>query len=256
MEPNRQLFELLVADRPRDINLDCGVGAVASTAQFLELDIGELSSFDASAQKEVSGIAGSTRTVAVFPLTELLNKHGGGRSIDFLKVDVEGWELEVFKGLDLQQYRPIVILAEATLPRSQVASHAEWEPLLLAADYSFVYFDGVNRFYLANEHAGLKKHFDAPPNAFDEFEPFELVRAKRDAEQRLENMQELDRLIAERDAAIKQRDAIIEQRNAAIDEKDNIILQLDAAIQRIYGSVIWKMTHPAWLVRLRTGNKK
>src|ERR1700738_2936695 len=46
IEPNEQLFDRLAADRPRDINLDCGVGATASEAQFFELDGGELSSFD------------------------------------------------------------------------------------------------------------------------------------------------------------------------------------------------------------------
>ena len=44
-------------------------------------------------------------------------------------------------------------LAEATVPQTRVECHVEWEPLLLAGDYAFVYFDGVNRFYLANEHA-------------------------------------------------------------------------------------------------------
>jgi hypothetical protein len=72
-----------------------------------------------------------------------------------------------------------------------------------------VYFDGVNRFYLANEHADLKKHFTSPPNAFDEFETFPLVRAKTDAEQRLEAMHKLERFIKKRDAVIKERDAVI-----------------------------------------------
>ena len=51
IEPNKQLFGRLVADRPRDINLDCGVGAVASEAEFLELEVGELSSFDPRVQQ-------------------------------------------------------------------------------------------------------------------------------------------------------------------------------------------------------------
>jgi FkbM family methyltransferase len=244
VEPNQELFRRLVEDRPRDINLDCGVGAVASEAEFLELDLGELSSFDKNAQDVVrdSGIAGSTRTVAVLPLTDLLKQHGAGRAIDFLKIDVEGWEFEVLKGLDLRQYRPVVILAEATLPRSQVESHFEWEPLLLAADYSFVYFDGVNRFYLANEHSDLKKHFNSPPNAFDEFEPFALVRARTDAEQRLENMHKLDSLIKERDAMIQQ--------------KDQAILRMDTALTRVRNSLLWKVTHPAWLARLRARKQR
>src|SRR4029077_8609983 len=34
IEPNKQLFERLAADRSHDINLNCGAGATASEAQF------------------------------------------------------------------------------------------------------------------------------------------------------------------------------------------------------------------------------
>lgn len=230
IEPNAHLFERLVADRPRDINLNCGVGAVASEAQFLELDVGELSSFDPRVKQTADsrGTAGATRTVSVVPLTELLAQHCDGRAIDFLKIDVEGWELEVLKGLDLHRFRPAIILAEATLPQTRVESHGEWEPLLLAADYSFVYFDGVNRFYLANEHAGLKVHFAVPPNVFDEFEQFPLIRARTDAEQRLEAMHKLERALIE-----SERD-----RAARLD-----------VINACQAHWSWRLSHPKWLRR-------
>ena len=208
IEPNRPLFERLIADRPRDINLDCGAGAVFSEAQFFELEVGELSSFDTTVEDTArdNGMQRATRTVQVRPLTDMLNEHSDGRSIDFLKIDVEGWELEVLKGLDLRRYRPAIILAEATVPQTRIESYAEWEPLLLAADYSFVYFDGVNRFYLAVEHADLARHFTCPPNAFDEFEPYPLLRARTDASERLEASRTLEaRLIAceaDRDARL------------------------------------------------------
>ena len=117
IEPNKQLFDRLVANRPRDINLDCGVGATASEAQFFEPDVGELSSFDPRVHETAQsrGTRGSTRTVPVVPLTDLLKLHCPGQAIDFLKIDVEGWEVEVLKGLDLRAFRPIVILIEATV---------------------------------------------------------------------------------------------------------------------------------------------
>jgi hypothetical protein len=90
----------------------------------------------------------------------------------------------------------------------------------------------------------LKKHFTSPPNAFDEFETFPLVRAKTDAEQRLEAMNKLERFIQERDTVIKERDAVIKERDAVIKERD-------AVISGIFNSRIWKLTHPKWLARFR-----
>jgi FkbM family methyltransferase len=239
IEPNKQLFDRLAADRPRDINLDCGVGATVSEATFFEPRVGELSSFDARVRDNArnSGIPGSTRTVAVMPLTDLIKLHCPSRDIDFLKIDVEGWEFEVLKGLDLRRYRPIIILIEATVPQTKVASYMEWEPGILSADYSFVYFDGVNRFYLSNERAEFKEHFTTPPNTFDEFETFPLVRARTDAEQRLEAMHKLEQFIREKDAVMHK----LEQLNR----------EKDAVINGILNSRIWRLTHPKWLARFR-----
>jgi FkbM family methyltransferase len=265
IEPNKQLFDRLAAGRPRDINLDCGVGATASEAQFLELDVGELSSFDPRVQQNAQsrGAAGATRVVKVVPLTDLLAEHCEGRRIDFLKIDVEGWELEVLKGLDLRRFRPVVILAEATVPLTRVESHAEWEPLLLAADYEFVYFDGVNRFYLAHEHAGLKKHFASPPNAFDEFETFPLVRAKADAAARLEAMQKFESSLieSERDRAdrltvIQALESEHQHLNAEVNQLNSIISQLNAALERDRKRLVWRITHPRWLERIRATSQR
>jgi len=256
LEPNKQLFDRLMADRPRDINLECGVGAVASEALFFEPDVGELSSFDTRAQQSAksSGMQGSTRPVPVVPLTDLLNQHSEGRDIDFLKIDVEGWELEVIKGLDLRQYRPVVLIIEATAPRSQVESHLEWEPLVLAANYSFVYFDGVNRFYIANERSELRMHFASPPNAFDEFESFPLVRARADAEERLKSIHQLDGILADLQARLADSERDREARLVAMQSLEKLVaelerdlLQANASLKKILDSRFWKITHPKWL---------
>jgi FkbM family methyltransferase len=258
IEPNRQLFDRLAADRPRDINLECGVGAISSEVEFLELEVGELSSFDPRVRQASENEAQirESRTVKVVPLTDLLAQHCDGRNIDFLKVDVEGWELEVFKGLDLKRFRPTVILAEATVPQSRVESHGEWEPLLLAADYAFAYFDGVNRFYLANEHADLRRHFSTPPNTFDEFEIFPLVRARTDADARLEAMQTLERELirASTDANARLEAMHILERDLIQARSDLMQARADSEqhleiITRMKRRWAWRLMHVSWFNR-------
>ena len=65
--------------------------------------------------------------------------------------------------------RPWIIVVEATAVLSEVQTHASWEHLLTDRGYSFVYFDGLNRFYVAEEHPELVRSFQSPPNVFDDW---------------------------------------------------------------------------------------
>jgi hypothetical protein len=50
-----------------------------------------------------------------------------------------------------------------------VEDYEIWEEILIRADYSFAFFDGINRYYIAQEHCELHSHFRCPPNVFDAF---------------------------------------------------------------------------------------
>jgi len=91
-----------------------------------------------------------------------------GRELHWLKVDVEGFEEQVLKGWDSTVLRPWVLVVEATVPGSSRTDYARWDPIVRDAGYRFVYFDGLNRFYIADEHPELAAAFGAPPNVFDD----------------------------------------------------------------------------------------
>lgn len=154
-------------------------------------------------------------------LTGLLDAHlAPGQPIHFLKIDVEGHETAVVRGLDLSRYRPWVILIESTHPNSPEETDRSWEPFLTAAGYRSIYWDGLNRFYLAAEREDLAPAFSAPPNVFDHF-------VKGDGETRAQLLQErmngLERLLAAKrarngdlTAQIQQREQTIEALKAAL----------------------------------------
>jgi len=178
IEPNSILHAKLAAERPRDINLDCAAGAAPGSAEFFQADIGEFSTLDCTYANE-QGLAGATRTVRVLTITSILERYGAGRQVDFLKIDVEGWEQAVLTGLDLQLYRPTVIVIEATAPHTRIETAFQWEHLLIEAGYLEVHFDGLNKFYLASEKADLSTHFLLPPNVFDVIALPETQRLQR-----------------------------------------------------------------------------
>jgi FkbM family methyltransferase len=85
------------------------------------------------------------------------------KDIHWLKIDVEGFEKKVLNGWD-GNFRPWILVIEAMLPNVQISTHREWEYILSDKGYQFVYADGLNRFYVSQEHENLKKHFQYPPN--------------------------------------------------------------------------------------------
>jgi FkbM family methyltransferase len=188
VEPNSKFHAQLQAHRTRDINLRIAIGDKQGTFVMNFLSNPGLSTLDESiAQRHAhTGLTIDKQNVSVTTLATLCKQHvPEGQEIHILKVDVEGLEGAVLRGNDWSKYRPWIVVVEATMPMSQQESHDAWEPILLAANYRFVYADGLNRFYLANEHAELHAAFKYPPNVFDEFKLGALCQAESRAQQAL-----------------------------------------------------------------------
>ncbi len=185
VEPVDALFTRLAAARPRDVTLRCAVGAVSGVTSLKIVQNTGLSTTDPSqaAGLDVQGVASQAEPTQVRSLADICREHALG-DIHFLKIDVEGAERAVLEGADFTRYRPWIVLLEAVAPETRAPTHERWEDLMLAADYRFVWFDGLNRFYVAAEqYAALGCYFTAPPNVFDDFiRPADAELARRLAE--------------------------------------------------------------------------
>ena len=170
IEPLVEEAARLRAARPRDVTLQLALGATSGTAPFFAVEGTGLSTLDAAVAREAAGSHPVRETtIAVRTLAEICRLHAAPE-IHFLKIDVEGAEQAVLEGADLVAFRPWIVLAEATAPLSTRQNHAGWEPLLLAADYVFVWFDGLNRYYVSRERLEqLAPAFRIQPNVFDDF---------------------------------------------------------------------------------------
>ena len=171
IEPASQWFEKLQNERPKNINLQMAAGAEQGRVQFYEIPDTGLSTLDkvlADHHKNDLGFKVVESTVLIDTLSKMISQHHKG-SIHFLKIDVEGSEEQVIQGIDFSIMRPWIIVVESTLPLTQVESFKGWEPILFSAGYDCVYFDGLNRFYVANEHIEIKEKFNSPPNIWDDF---------------------------------------------------------------------------------------
>ena len=171
IEPSPVVFAKLAAARAGDVNLNLAAGAAEGRIRFYLVAGADVLSTAAPAQGAALAAQGHEVTEIEVParrLADILAEHGGA-PVHFLKIDVEGFERAVLEGADFNAFRPWIIVIEATAPNAPAPVHQAWEDLLTTAGYGFVWFDGLNRFYLAAEHPELAAAFQAPPNVFDHY---------------------------------------------------------------------------------------
>lgn len=280
LEPVTHWYERLVADRPLDINLQLAVSDKPGRLPFYEVEASGLSTTDAEfARRHIkAGHHVSELDIQCVTLDSICDEHNV-TTVHFLKIDCEGAEEAALRGLSLQRVRPWIILLEASEPNTQTPAYAEWEPLLTERGYRFVYADGLNRFYVADERADLLSAFTFPPNVFDKFVPaLEVAANQREAaahQREVAANQRADKLARElaiatdtqrklqrelnvsaevvrtRDKELVILDTENERREAALvglrqhaSALDEELIKLHAELNKVYRSNSWRMTAP------------
>lgn len=170
VEPTPQYAEKLRAARPDEKVVEAAIGESDEPLQLFEIaDTGLSTGNREIAQSHIAkGFSANSIEVACMPLAHLLDTCGD-HSIHWLKMDVEGMEHQVIASWAPSPVRPWIVVVESTRPTSPEPAFVSWEPQLLALGYEFVYFDGLNRFYVNTDHQELKESFGPGPNVFDEF---------------------------------------------------------------------------------------
>ena len=173
IEPDSRVFDLLAAARPRDINLQVAAWSHAGMGEFFHIEGSPAySTMEPGMVRlhEVAGRASSKQAVPTRTLDDIFAQYCRDVAIHFLKVDVEGGELSVFRGLDLALWRPWIILFEAHGEDPTVNYYQPAEDRVIQGGYRFAFVDGLNRYYVAQEHWDrLQSRFMMPPNVYDNF---------------------------------------------------------------------------------------
>lgn len=170
VEPTPRYAAELRERRPDEIVLQMAVGDGTGILRFFEIPGTGLSTGDAeiAAEHQSSGFAVSDLRVPSVTLDTVLEQVGD-RPVHWLKIDVEGAEKQVVDGWLEAAVLPWVLVIESTRPLTAEQTYQDWEPAILAKGYQFVYFDGLNRFYVSEQHPELVPAFALPPNVFDNF---------------------------------------------------------------------------------------
>jgi FkbM family methyltransferase len=115
VEPDPVLFEAFTRKRPRDVNLNCGVGIVPGAADFFLMSTATLNTFSA-AEAERYQSYGNQRIVKTIKV-ELRTVNdiiaaSFEKCPNLVSLDVEGLDYEILKSFDFAHYRPAVFCLE------------------------------------------------------------------------------------------------------------------------------------------------
>jgi FkbM family methyltransferase len=166
IEPVSYWYKRICIDRPRDINLQVAASSTSGVVRLYEVaDTGLSTAIREFALQACSerGLPLREYDVPTQTLDAICAEHNV-TEVHFLKIDAEGYEPEILRGFGFSKVRPWVVVVESVNPNSRIPSYKTWEPGLIERGYECVHWDGLNRFYLAKEHAELKAALDPPPN--------------------------------------------------------------------------------------------
>ena len=143
VEPLPERCAALRRDRPNSNVFETAVSAPDKTgeADFYVQDV--FSSLEPHLKDNIMDYKSVIR-VKVATLDAVLEEAGVSR-VDFLSVDTEGTEVDVFRGFDFRKYRPALILVEDPVLHLEVHRHLE------STGYRLVRRTGFNNWYVPGD---------------------------------------------------------------------------------------------------------
>jgi FkbM family methyltransferase len=163
VEPLHDLALKLILGRPRDTTLEVAAQSFNGTKPFHEVIDGLALSTDNDFYSNEYLKRG--RQLNTYPVEcstlDLICSNLQVEIVHFLKIDAEGAEKDVLAGFSFK-VRPWVVCVESVNGLCQVDTSSEWEGIILSKGYELCFYDGLCRFYLANEHRDLRPNLFIP----------------------------------------------------------------------------------------------
>ncbi|HSJ21018.1 MAG TPA: FkbM family methyltransferase [Nocardioidaceae bacterium] len=275
VEPVAEYAEALRAERPRDHVAEVAITGEDHGSVTLHEVVGTgLSTLRNGIADEAAGRGFPTRdvTVPTRTLRSLVDEHLGDQDVHFCKIDAEGVEAEVLASVDLEAWRPWVLVVEATHPNTAEPTWIKWQDGVLAAGYRLCLFDGLSRFYVSEERAGeLEERLSYPACPLDDYVHISSVRLRNELNDLQRVHHEAHQELAVRHRRIESLEAEVESlrhdlvhwRRAALESWGEsvsahggpVATQLQAELEAMRETVSWRVTRPLRSVRSRMGSR-
>lgn len=183
IEPEKVYFEKLVKHRPKDINLNLAIDEFGGDKLFYTSKTRGWSTLNKLRAEHVDFNSSKIIKVKCVPLNDLIEEYCK-KKINFLKIDVEGNEINILNSFDFKKYRPEIIMVEEQLQYiSDTNKKNELSKLISKNGYHKCQFNGVNSIYISDKAPYDKNLLSFPANAldnYDEYKKLELLKRIND----------------------------------------------------------------------------
>lgn len=154
VEPNINNYKKFTLLRPKDINLNIGIGTKKCKLTFYNFFPNTLSTFskkDAINYEKIGFKKIGEFKVSVRRLDKIFSRYCHSKKINFLSVDTEGYEMEVLMSNNWRKYRPQVICIESFTFNNRYSQSRERKEIgnfLELTGYKRVYKNDTNIIYV------------------------------------------------------------------------------------------------------------
>jgi FkbM family methyltransferase len=167
IEPNAELVALFERERPQDVNVVAAVGDHEGTILLRRgREPGWSTTVEGPGVEAVVDPDSEALEVPLRRLDSILAEAGIDR-VDVVKIDVEGAEVAVVRGMLDGGVRPTVCVVEGVSPALGRGPGDEAVQLLVDAGYTHCMFDGINHWLTLDEE--LVPALSVPANPLDGF---------------------------------------------------------------------------------------
>jgi FkbM family methyltransferase len=146
IEPGRDSFEKLCLSRPKDINLNIGIGPMNGNVTFYQvIENPQVSSFDKELSKiaaEKSGWTIKEIEIEVCQIVDVFERYVNDKHVDFMSVDAESLDLEVLQGNNWTRFRPTILIVEIDKRYKKIIDY------MLQCDYMLIYNNEYNGIFV------------------------------------------------------------------------------------------------------------
>ncbi len=134
--------------RPRDINLEIPISDQEGQLTYYMFNPSFYNSFREEQSVVYKQYFIGKKEIQTQTLASVLELHCKAPRIDFLTIDVEGWDLPVLRSNNWQQFRPAIIVTEVFNPVQLAPSDTEIGIYLASKGYYFYCNSPTNAFFV------------------------------------------------------------------------------------------------------------